>query len=212
MLVLFDLAIGFWKRQVLTYQSVLRQEKQSDSKAKKHFALKFLYFWNRKLWVFSPDIRTWLMDILVWSLTYRNNFLSGIWVAWVNVSAKIRNLSWCLRLNYYWDCRFTVFYFTGGLPIIFFYSLQNFQVSNAYFLPYPECWDNDKGLLVTSWKSIHLVFLFCRTPQVFCGFTPSGRSLLITSWEDKTGAWEFLVFISAVAGEIDTDHSSQILF
>lgn len=136
-------------------------------KSKKSLCTEIPIFWNRKLWVFSPNIRTWLMDILVWSLTYRNNFLNGIWVAWVNVSAKIRNLSWCLRLNCYWDSRFSVFpdntcscfnkkygfesvLYLRLSNIFFFYSLQNFQLSNACFLPYPECWANDKGLLVTS--------------------------------------------------------------
>lgn len=165
MLFLFDPAIGFWKLQVLTYQSVLRQEQKSDLlKAKNHFALKFPNFWNRNLCICSPNIRTWLMDILVWSLPYRNKFLNGILGAWVNISAKRRNFSWCLRLNCYWDSRFTVFpddtcfnkkyVFESVLYLRlsnnFLYSLQNFQVSNVHFLPYPECWANDKGFLVTS--------------------------------------------------------------
>lgn len=42
MLFLFELTVGFWKLQVLTYQSVLGQEKKSDLlKAEKHLPLKY---------------------------------------------------------------------------------------------------------------------------------------------------------------------------
>lgn len=47
---------------------------------------------------------------------------------------------------------------------------------------------------------------------MFGGFTPLGTSLLIKFWKSKAGAWEFLVFMSAKAREVDVDYYSQMLF
>lgn len=59
---------------------------------------------------------------------------------------------------------------------------------------------------------MHLVVLSCSSSLVLGGFIPLGTSLSMKFWKGKAGAWEFLVFISAMAREEDIGHCSQMLF